>query len=366
MKDAVSQNQPDTRVTHVTGIDAHEHPVRLQFMGNWLAFDGPHIAPARWPLAQCQPIERYLPGRPLRLRCDGFPGERLIVHDQDVANALLASAPQLRGGYGTRGLATPAKWIGGIIAGVAFLSFAALHLIPTPLAFVMPESWRQSLGQEAEQTLTKGMPPCQGEAGTAALAALVARVAEGTDELPHVTARVFDIPALNAFAVPGERIVITSGALRVMERPEQLAGVLAHEMGHVIRRHPEAGLVRGAGLGLLLTLLQGNSGDFTSAASLSALLRYDRRAEEEADDIAQSILVKAAIDPLGLKEFFVVMSANETSSSRSGLWEELDKIRTDHPATADRIARIKPMPEGVAAREVITPGEWQALKDICD
>ena len=366
MDDTISPTQLPHQVTHVTAIDAREYPVRLQIIGNWLAFDGANIAPARWPLAQCQPIERYLPGRPLRLRCDGFPGERLIVHDHDVAKALLARAPQLRGGYGTRGLATPAKWIGGIIAGVALLSFAALHLIPTPLAFVMPESWRQQLGQEAEHTLTKGVPPCQNEAGTTALAALVSRVAEGTEDLPPVTARVFDIPALNAFAVPGERIVITSGALRVMERPEQLAGVLAHEMVHVMRRHPEAGLVRGAGLGLLLALLQGNSGDFTNAASLSALLRYDRRAEEEADSLAQSILVKAAIDPLGLKEFFVIMSANETPSSRSSLWEELDKIRTDHPATADRISRIKPMPEGVAAREVISPAEWQALKAICD
>ena len=67
--------------------------------------------------------------------------------------------------------------------------------------------------------------------------------------MPPLRVRVYDIPIKNAFALPGGHIVITRGLLREATDPEEVAGLLAHEVGHVARHHPEAQMIRIAGAG---------------------------------------------------------------------------------------------------------------------
>jgi predicted Zn-dependent protease len=165
--------------------------------------------------------------------------------------------------------------------------------------------------------------------------------------------------------MPGGRIIITRDLLERAEAPEEVAGVLAHELGHVAHRHSEAQLIRSIGLQLLLSAVTGGSSDtLGSVAGLAAILRYTRAAEREADAYANAILQKAAIDPMGLKRFFERLREQEGASA-AGVWGRLGNVLATHPGTEERIELIKPLPEGVAARPVLSEAQWRELKRIC-
>jgi predicted Zn-dependent protease len=138
--------------------------------------------------------------------------------------------------------------------------------------------------------------------------------------------------------------------------------VLAHELGHVHNRDPEVALVRLTGLQLLISLATGREGGtvLSNIAGLAALLRYTRAAEIAADDYAQLLLNQARIDPLGLKRFFETVKRLE-EAKRGGA---LGGLLATHPATDERIERLKPLESG-PARPVMSEESWQALKAIC-
>ena len=148
-------------------------------------------------------------------------------------------------------------------------------------------------------------------------------------------------------------------------RPEQVAGVLAHEVGHVLKRHSEAQLVRATGLPILLSVMTGGGGDtISTVASVATMLSYTREAEAEADDAGLALLERSAIDPMGLKEFFEIILAEEGKPS-TGAWRKISSAIATHPGTEDRIKKSQPLPDNIAARPVMTGDQWQALKKIC-
>ena len=94
---------------------------------------------------------------------------------------------------------------------------------------------------------------------------------------------VIDWPLLNAFAAPGEQIVLTHGIISKAESADEIAGVLAHEMGHGIEMHPESGLVRAIGMMAAIDLMLGGSGGtLANFGALLAQLSYTRDAERVA------------------------------------------------------------------------------------
>jgi predicted Zn-dependent protease len=134
---------------------------------------------------------------------------------------------------------------------------------------------------------------------------------------------VIDDPTMNAFAVPGGYIFVTTGMIRMMEREGELAGVLAHEISHVYARHMAktmekarvanvatlvgalAGIflggVGGAALGQALTM-------GSMAAGTSAMLKYSREFEREADGLGFKWMVKAGYDPRDMISIFKKMN----------------------------------------------------------
>jgi beta-barrel assembly-enhancing protease len=143
-----------------------------------------------------------------------------------------------------------------------------------------------------------------------------------------------------------------------------VAGVLAHEIGHVGHKHPEAQMIRVMGVQVLLSLASGGGDTFGSAAAMLTILRYSRDAEREADAYARDMLKAAAIDPLGFKAFFESIK-KETGELEEGTLGKLTSIISTHPMTDERIAAIEPLPAGVIARAVLNDADWRALRGIC-
>ncbi|MBE9518213.1 MAG: M48 family metallopeptidase [Bacteroidetes bacterium] len=112
---------------------------------------------------------------------------------------------------------------------------------------------------------------------------------------------VFDSDMINAFTVPGGNILISTGLIGFCDSPEELAAVIAHEMGHVEERHVVSRLLKELGIEILI------SGDQYVIGEVSGLLTstsFDRKQEEEADLFAAKLLESTSIEPRTLATFF--------------------------------------------------------------
>jgi len=352
-----------TPARYFDGKSALERAVDIAFDRHALTLSGSSLGAIRWPLSKLRAIDRPAAGMPFRLTSDTDPDARLVIANDAFTAELLKLAPQLRGGITLQWLKRFAAIAAIAVASVCLLGYLSLVLAPRLIAFSMPESWRNALGAQIESSFTKDMKICNTPTGRAVLNRLEARIRDSNPDLPPFTLTVYETPIVNAFALPGGRIAIFSNLIATADTPEELAGVVSHEIGHVANRHSEAQIVRAVGLQLLLSLASGGSGGnhLGELASVLTILQYSRDAEREADDFAQQSMSNARIDPLGLKRFFEKIQKLDGESSILG---DLGNMLSTHPLTQERIDAIKPL-DG-PSRPVLTPEDWAVLRKICD
>jgi predicted Zn-dependent protease len=169
---------------------------------------------------------------------------------------------------------------------------------------------------------------------------------------------------VNAFALPGGYVVFFRGLIDETERPEDLAAVFAHEIGHVTARDPTRIALRSAGsIGVLGLLF----GDFAGGALVLFLAEriiqadYTKEAEAAADTFAYAALLDADLPPSAIATFFARLAAK--SGEDAGIMEHL----MSHPAPGDRIAASRAAEsEDANFRPLLTETEWNALRVICD
>jgi predicted Zn-dependent protease len=138
--------------------------------------------------------------------------------------------------------------------------------------------------------------------------------------------------------------------VREAESPEELAGVLAHEIEHVRRRHVIEGVVaRLLTFGVLRHYLGGGS----DAARTLLDLSYGRAKEHEADQGGLERLRDARVGTAGYERFFVKDDGSL-----------LPALLSDHPASADRAELVRSF-RGGPAEPVLTAAEWESLRSIC-
>jgi len=185
-------------------------------------------------------------------------------------------------------------------------------------------------------------------------------VRRSLQDRPGITYRitVLDQPdQVNAFAVPGGPLYVYSGLLLAADNEAELAGVLAHEIGHVVARHSANQLASQYGLEILARLALGEDPAriaeiATQLGQAGVMARFSRDDEREADQHGVKYLVAAGYDPRGLSTFFQKLQRME-----GGKRSEVEKLLATHPATTERIRRIEKMiasvgqPEGKTERE---------------
>jgi beta-barrel assembly-enhancing protease len=155
---------------------------------------------------------------------------------------------------------------------------------------------------------------------------------------------VADNPAINAFALPGGVIVVHTGLIRAARRPEELAGVLAHEVQHVELRHSLKAIIKETGMRGLWAAASGDLGGTLAGQAAVQLgsLRFSRDAEREADVRGFEALVRQDIDPQGMVDFFGTMGRAAGASPPAWL--------STHPASEARQQQLRAMREALGAR----------------
>src|SRR5262249_22287132 len=153
---------------------------------------------------------------------------------------------------------------------------------------------------------------------------------------------------------------------------DEVAGVLAHELGHAIELHPETGLVRAMGYTAASQLIfAGSSGTITNFGVLLTHLRHTRNAEREADQHGVRLLKSAGISSKGFGDFLERMYGGAPTAKPNGkgskangpISEGLEVIST-HPPTEERITMVRAQPS-YPATPAMSEEDWRALRDAC-
>ena len=342
-------------------------PVRVRFDTRGLAIEREGAAAAIWPYAGIGTLTPSLPSTSSRvvLTSTGEAGATLTVDSRGFLDSIVQAAPKLRAApVGPSWL--PMVWASlGVAALVGGLIWALVGLFPyKAVARRIPEETRTTIGELALAEITKEHKKCEATAGGAALSKLVDRLANASGTGIKFKVQVVDWKLVNAFTVMGNQIVLTKGLLQASFSPDEVAGVLGHEMGHAIEVHPEAGALRALGTMIGVQLLLGGwTPDMASlAASQLLLLKYGRGAETEADEIALRLLKEAKISAAPFAGFFDKIAKEEEKAGVKGA--RLPDVFSSHPPPPERAKRAKAQPD-YPATPALESGDWEALKKIC-
>lgn len=243
-----------------------------------------------------------------------------------------------------------------VILGVSGFGIAfGWPVLADRIAANMPDAWLDPIGQAAARSLTGKDKVCLAPEGVAALDRLVTRLSLAADR-PKPDVRVIASKTTNAFAVPNNHIVLLGGLVAEAEHPSEVAGILAHEMGHLRHRHSARMLVRQLGVFLLVEVLTGGSslGGFGATA---VALNYSRDFEREADDYALKLMADAKLDARPVAAFFERLAKKE----HGYIAQTLEYLGT-HPASAGRAAAFAAASGGGPA---MSQADFEALKKIC-
>jgi beta-barrel assembly-enhancing protease len=316
-------------------------------------------APLVWrygELATALPVGRGMAD--VLLSCPALPGATLFVTDRAFVAALVARAPQLTAGSQRWRYARPML---AACAAIALLVAALWFADVSPargLAGLLPTELRQSIGRQVVQSLGNGRVACQTPDGSEALRRLTERLSAAAGRRFSVS--VLDWDVVNAFAAPGEQIVIARGLIAQAKSPDEVAGVLAHEMGHGIELHPETGIIRAVGLSAAVELMfGGSSGTMAGIGLVLTQLGYSRVAEREADARALDVLEKAQVSPLGFAAFFKRLDKDQGGSPLGQI-----SIFRSHPLLGER-ARLAASRPAYPTTPALSDDDWRALRGIC-
>ena len=222
--------------------------------------------------------------------------------------------------------------------GLPVMAQGAAAITPVEALHTMDGGTLESLD---EKVLHPSQLPRERREALAALFHRLGDAAHPRGARPQLLFRDAPLLGANAFALPGGSIVLTDALVRVARSDSEIAGVLAHELGHVELRHSLRQIYSAAGVAVFLTLISGDPGalidSVISQASVLLTLSYSRGFESEADARAVELLLAIGEDPIAFADLLARISGGEASilSTHPGSGERREAVR----ALAEKAAR---------------------------
>ncbi|NVK17328.1 MAG: M48 family metallopeptidase [Methylocystaceae bacterium] len=339
------------------GQTARRHAAYLSFASKLLIIeDHQGEVLATWPSADIVPTDKVQPGQTIILSCQKKGMARLHVDADETKVWLNNIIPGLakRTIYKKENRLAWTLSLGTVLCTVAlyfllpFAMQAGVHLVPI--------SWERDMFKGAGLQLAHQLGAkkvCDYDKSSQILKEVTARLI-GTNKAKEVQVYVVDHKMVNAFATPGQEVVLMRGLIDKAQSAEEVIGVLAHELGHVDHRHPMQAALRGASLTFLMTALSG--GNVIDLAALMAETSYSRDHEREADLYALNALKREGISTKGLADFF------EKLDEQNHALESVLQLVSTHPMSAERAEMISAQKGGGPA---LSEEDWLMLKNIC-
>ena len=280
------------------------------------------------------------PDRKLTIFCEDrrFPA----ALDMESGGELSEQFSSVRGQRLSEGIRWRMWLLGMAIVSVLCLigGYYALIAIAKASIVAVPVSVDTKIGKLALESLELEGTRVTDKVIVDAVQEMVSRL-EPHSELKGLTfeVRVMDSPEVNAFCLPGGKMVVYTGLLKKAKTAEQVAGVLSHEMAHAIKRHGLQRITESLGIVVAIELMIGDVGGLVAIGvelgKSAALTSYSRELETEADIVGVQLLHAAAIDPLELAGFFELLKDEGNDLPAAMRW------LSTHPEHEARIATVR-------------------------
>lgn len=224
-------------------------------------------------------------------------------------------------------------------------TFTGLLLALTVVGCSISRQQEAQMGAEYAQQINQQLPIVRDAEVNRYINLLGTQIARLTSAPDHNwTFFIVDSPEVNAFAVPGGYIYVNRGLIARTDRMDELAGVLGHEIGHVVERHSVDQMEKaqraelGIGLACVLTGVCGSqaAGTLINVAGTAVFAKFSRSAELEADDVGFDNVIRAGISPQGIATMFQKL-LEERRRRPAGV----EAWFATHPLEEDRLARIQ-------------------------
>ncbi|MEM6945793.1 MAG: M48 family metallopeptidase [Pseudomonadota bacterium] len=330
-------------------------------------------AMAHWPLASLKALNGRGAGE-MTLVPSHDAEERLVLDDPVMMRAIQRVCRDLyRRPVSGRKLGIAGLWGAGAIGSVLLLIFYIIPALAVQLAPMIPLERERALGDAVAGYVARLMGAagdgdddglCSSEDGDVALAEMTERL-EAAADLPYeIRVDVLDHELVNAIAMPGGRIFLFRGLIEKAESPEEVAGVLAHEMGHIVHRDPTTGVLRAAGTAGIFSVVLGDifgAGILAAAGEAMLNASYQREVEGRADVTALEMLAEAGLPSRPFAKFFIRLRDEYGDSSA------VMAYFSSHPSLSGRAERAEGANTvGETFNPVLSDRDWVALQSICD
>ena len=354
------------RGQYLDGLTPSRRAVAITCKENGLSLSAGPGQPVFWPYEEISQTQGFYEGEQVRLEKTGPDRTQILL----VSNPLFL--PELRkfAPKPTAHFKNPARagaifrsaifGIAGILILSVYIYFQGFPAMASLITGNVPTAWETELGNR-----TLGEIPasafCHDVKKQKALDQILSLLTRALPPNPYsFLLHVMNTREMNAFALPGGNIIVFNGLLQKSDSPEELAGVLAHELQHIVLRHSTRQILQGASFRLLLSSFSGFSFGLNAAETLGSL-NYSRQFEEEADRNGMALLLAANIDPSGMISFFEKLQKQERKGGGTG------RFLSDHPLTEDRIEVLKSLARLPAKPVRILPEwSWKKISHYCE
>lgn len=227
--------------------------------------------------------------------------------------------------------------IGAIILCAGYFIVKSIRKSNLDFGYEISIEQEEKLGVFFKELIWDQYPTSQDNAADSAIQLIKSRLIEALDSTAYrYQVTIIKSDDINAFTIPGGNIYVFSELIKVAKTPEEVAAVIAHEIGHAEKRHVLNKLVKEASITAIMGILSG--GD---PGILSQLLKqivgssFDREQEDEADKFALALLEKAGISPKSLAIFFQRLNDKNLD------YDENLEILMTHPHNNKRIDQVR-------------------------
>ena len=335
------------------GRSSQKHLVDVELTPQEIILKAPGDKPIRWAYPQLRWAADTSPFH-IEHCAEGDEGlETLVVDDPDFYRSVLEIAPK---SFSSRENESKFNWklysVGILV--LIFSAYVFIKTVPSFLADQMvekiPIEWEVTVGQ----SILKMLPVAQ-KPDPEVLKVLQDTVDFLKESLPgnpyDLKVYILPVEQVNALALPGGPIVIFEGLIDKAESPEELAGVLAHEIQHILLRHSTRGILRNLAESMLVTIFLGDMNSvmegIVQLAGQLETLGLSREMEAEADQKGMELILAANIDPHGMILIFKKLMQEDFSQKKlpkgKPVSEEndLSSYFSTHPSSQNRLARLE-------------------------
>lgn len=357
-----SKPSPSGSANYFDGTSSRRRAVMLHLSDRLeIVEDGQTLA--TWAYSDIRRVDS--PAGVLRVNSLTAPSlARLEVRDTVLAGELVSRCGKLDDDVpGRRGVAVIIGWSVAATVSIIAVVLFGLPLAADRLAPLVPPAFERRLGDAADAQIKKlfGAKVCDNPAGEKAFVKLVTAIRESAGLDTSVQSGVLSSSIPNAFALPGGKVYLFNGLLAKAENADEIAGVLAHELGHLKHRDNMRGVIHDGAASFLVGLLFGDiSGSSVLIFGSRTLVTssHSREAEHNADSFAIEVMHRLGRPAKPAGELLFRVTGKERDKGLS--------IISSHPLTEDRLARMSREDRPASRPPLLTSEEWRALKSICD